>query len=130
MPVNSETRNGNGAESHQILNRALVPEQQTTLRVSESAVLRIPSDHEYSIVSTGDVLVPLRRSEIGVMYRAVRAGQQTIVLNPHVSQGDCVSCESPLFHHRPCSQLVRDHRPAGLPFIWGAVTINTQLIVA
>jgi hypothetical protein len=96
MPVNSETRNGNGAESHQILNTALVPEQQTTLRVGESAVLRIPSDHEYSIASTGDVLVPVRRSQVGVIYRAVQPGQQTIVLNPHVSQGDCVSCAS---HH-------------------------------
>jgi hypothetical protein len=95
-PVNSETRNGNGAESHQILNRALVPEQQTILRVGESAVLRIPSDHEYSIVSTGDVLVPVGHSQIGVIYRAVQPGQQTIVLNPHVSQGDCVSCAS---HH-------------------------------
>jgi hypothetical protein len=95
-PANSESANGSSAETHQILNTALVPEQQTTLRVGESAVLRIPSDHEYSIVSTGDVLVPVRRSQIGVIYRAVRPGQQTIVLNPHVSQGDCVSCAS---HH-------------------------------
>jgi hypothetical protein len=95
-PANSEAANRSSAETHQILNTALVPEQQTTLKVGESAVLRIPSDHEYSIVSAGDVLVPVRRSQIGVIYRAVRPGQQTIVLNPHVSQGDCVSCAS---HH-------------------------------
>jgi hypothetical protein len=95
-PANSEAANGSSVETHQILNTALVPEQQTTLRVGESAVLRIPSDHEYSIISTGDVLVPVRRSQVGVIYRAVQPGQQTIVLNPHVSQGDCVSCAS---HH-------------------------------
>jgi hypothetical protein len=96
MPANNQTGNASGAEIKRILNVALVPEQQTTLRVGESAMLRIPSDHEYSIISTGDVLVPVRRSQVGVIYRAVQPGQQTIVLNPHVSQGDCVSCAS---HH-------------------------------
>jgi hypothetical protein len=84
------------AETDRVLNTALIPELQTTLRVGELAVLRIPSDHEYSIVSAGNVLVPVRRSQVGVIYRAVRRGQQTILLTPHVSEGDCVSCAT---HH-------------------------------
>jgi hypothetical protein len=84
------------AQTQQVRNTALTPEQQTFLLVGDSAVLRIPSDHEYSIVSAGNVLVPVRRSQIGVIYRAVRPGQQTILLNPHVSEGECVSCAA---HH-------------------------------
>ncbi len=34
------------AETDRVLNTALISEQQTTLRVGELAVLRIPSDHE------------------------------------------------------------------------------------
>jgi hypothetical protein len=85
-----------GAETHRVLNTALAPEQQTTLRVGDLAVLRIPSDHEYSIESAGDVLVRVRHSQIGVIYRAVRPGQETILLNPHVPEGHCVSCAT---HH-------------------------------
>jgi hypothetical protein len=84
------------AETYRVRNTALIPEQQTFLRVGDSAVLRIPSDHEYSIVSAGSALVPVRRSQIGVIYRAARPGQQTILLNPHVSEKECVSCAT---HH-------------------------------
>jgi hypothetical protein len=96
MSVDSESGNGSGTEIHRILNVALAPEQQTWLKVGESPVVRIPADHKYSIVSSGNALVFVRRSQIGAIYRAVRPGQQTIVLNPYVSEGECVSCAS---HH-------------------------------
>jgi hypothetical protein len=85
-----------GAETDRVLNTALAAEQQTTLRVGDLAVLRIPSDHKYSIESAGDVLVRVRRSQIGVIYRAVQPGQETILLSPHVPNGKCVSCAT---HH-------------------------------
>ena len=85
-----------GAETDRVLNTALAAEQQTTLRVGDLAVLRIPSDHEYSIESAGDVLVGVRRSQIGVIYRAVQPGQETILLSAHVPNGKCVSCAT---HH-------------------------------
>jgi hypothetical protein len=81
-----------GAETERVLNTALIPEQQTFLRVGDLAVLRIPSEHKYSIVRTGSVLVPIRRSQIGVIYRAVQPGQETILLSPHVPEEQCVSC--------------------------------------
>lgn len=84
------------AESNRVSNTALIPEQQTTLRVGELAVLRIPSEHKYSIVIAGNVLVPIRRSQIGVIYRAVQPGQETILLSPHVPEEQCVSCAT---HH-------------------------------
>jgi hypothetical protein len=79
-------------ETDRVLNTALIPEQQTFLRVGDLAVLRIPSEHEYSIVSAGDVLAPVRRSQIGVIYRAVQPGQETILLSPHLPEEQCVSC--------------------------------------
>jgi hypothetical protein len=85
-----------GAETDRALNTALTAEQQTTLRVGDLAVLPIPSDHAYSIESAGDVLVRVHRSQIGVIYRAVRPGQETILLSPHVPNGKCVSCAT---HH-------------------------------
>src|SRR4029077_5076523 len=80
------------AESNRIQNLTLVPERRTTLQVGELAMLLIPSEHHYSIVASGDVLIPVRHTRRGGLYRAVRPGLETILLSPHVSRGECVSC--------------------------------------
>jgi hypothetical protein len=83
-----------GATSQNVLNTKLTVEQQTFVKVGELAVLQIPSDRHYSITTDGDALVTVRRSKNQVLYRAVRPGQQTVVLKPEVPSGECISCST------------------------------------
>jgi hypothetical protein len=82
------------AASQNVRNTKLTAEQQTFVNVDEGVVLQIPSDRQYSITTAGNALVPVRRSKNQVLYRAVRTGQQTIVLRPEVPNTECVSCSS------------------------------------
>jgi hypothetical protein len=72
----------------------LTLERRTTLRVGELAVLQIPADHIRSHFSgAGNALVLVRHSRRTAEYRAVRPGNETILLGPGVPQRDhCVSC--------------------------------------
>jgi hypothetical protein len=80
------------ADSDRVQRVTLVVERQTALQVGEVAVLRIPSEHHFSIGNAGYVLVAVRHSRRIVLYRAVRPGNETIILSPHVPTGECVSC--------------------------------------
>ena len=79
---------------------ALALEQRTTLRIGETAVLQLPADKRYSPWfagqlgqgSPGGTLVLVRRSRRAVVYRAVRDGQDVIVVPPNVGKGECISC--------------------------------------
>jgi hypothetical protein len=72
---------------------ALTLKKDTNLRVGESALLQVPSEHEYLIEKAGDVLRSVRRSKTTVIYRAVKPGHETIILSPtHLQTGECVSC--------------------------------------
>jgi len=72
----------------------LTLEGRTTLRVGELAVLQIPADHIRSHFSgAGNALVLVRHSRRTALYRAVRPGDETILLGPSLPQRDhCVSC--------------------------------------
>ena len=74
----------------------LTLEGRTTLHVGELAVLQIPPNRRYSHFdgNTGaeNVLVLVRRSRHTALYRAVRAGPGTIVIDPEGPKGECVSC--------------------------------------
>jgi hypothetical protein len=71
-------------------------EDRTTLRVGESAVLQIPSDRRYELppgkATVGGTLALVRRSRRSILYRAVRAGSDVIVVGPVTRPGECVSC--------------------------------------
>ena len=72
----------------------LALDEMTTLHVGELAVLQIPADRRYSRFRGGNTerLVLVRRSRHSVLYRAVRAGRDVIVISPDVPNGECVSC--------------------------------------
>jgi hypothetical protein len=75
----------------------LILERETTLRVGELAVLQIPPDRRYSHFDGntgvfGNALMLVRRSKHTALYRAVRPGQGTITIGPHVPKGECISC--------------------------------------
>jgi hypothetical protein len=82
------------AASQNVRNTKLTVEQETFVNLGEVVVLQIPSDRQYSIITAGNALVPVRRSKNQLSYRAVRTGLQTIVLRPEVPNGECVSCSS------------------------------------
>jgi hypothetical protein len=71
-------------------------EGNTTLRVGELAVLEIPPDRRYSHfdgnTGAGNALVPVSHSKRTALYRAVRIGQETIVIGPDVPRRECISC--------------------------------------
>ena len=84
--ISSETR---GADKP----CALTLEGRTTLRAGELAVLQIPEDHRHShFDGAGNAVVLVRHSRRIALYRAVRPGDETILLGPKVPRGDCVSC--------------------------------------
>jgi hypothetical protein len=74
----------------------LTLEGRTTLRVGELALLQIPPDPRYSHfdgnTGAGNALVLVRHSRRTALYRAVRPGEETIVIGPHVPRGECISC--------------------------------------
>jgi hypothetical protein len=72
----------------------LILEGNTTLRVGELAVLEIPQDrHYHGNTGAGNVLALIRNSIRTTLYRAVRPGQQTILMgSAEIPKGECVSC--------------------------------------
>jgi len=75
----------------------LRPEERASLHIGEIAAVRVASDRQYSIGSAGTVLVLMKRAEehgtTVYLYRAVAAGNQTLVLTPRKPGPDgCVSC--------------------------------------
>lgn len=74
----------------------LIVEGRTTLRVGESAMLRIPPDRRYAhfrgSVAAGSALALIRRSGRKVLYRAVQPGNSVIIIGPEVPRGECISC--------------------------------------
>ena len=77
----------------------LILEQNTTLRVGELAVLEIPSDLRSSRfhgnTGAGNALMVVRHSGYTTLYRAVRPGEQTILIGPaDVLRGECISCRT------------------------------------
>jgi len=76
----------------------LAPEETTTLRVGETAVLHVPADGSRfpPEITAEETLVQIRRSSRSVWYRAVRPGRDVIIIAPDVPDGHCVSCVT---HH-------------------------------
>jgi hypothetical protein len=74
----------------------LALEGNTTLRVGELAVLEVPPDRRYShfdgSTGAGNALALISHSKRTALYRAVRPGQETIVIGPDVPRGECISC--------------------------------------
>jgi len=71
----------------------LALEEGTTLHVGELAVLQIPSQgRDWHFAAAGNALALVHRSGHRVVYRAVRPGQEAIVIAPHVKNGECISC--------------------------------------
>jgi hypothetical protein len=72
----------------------LTLEGTTTLRVGELAVLQIPQDRPYHAdTGAGNALALIRHSKRTTLYRAVRPGQQTILIGPaDLPKGECISC--------------------------------------
>ena len=72
----------------------LILEKRTTLDVGQFAVFTIPSKRRYTVLTVGNVLLPVRDKRKGrVVYRAVGPGLDTIVVTPiDLTAGRCVSC--------------------------------------
>lgn len=72
----------------------LALDERTTLRVGELAVLDIPQDRPYHRASgAGDALSLIRHSKRTNLYRAVRPGEQVIIIGPaDIPKGGCISC--------------------------------------
>ena len=72
----------------------LTLEGNTTLAVGELAVLEIPQDRPYhGNTGAGNALSLIRHSKRTTLYRAVRPGQQTILIGPaDIPKGQCISC--------------------------------------
>jgi hypothetical protein len=75
----------------------LRPEERATLHIGDVAAVRVAWDPQYSIGSAGTALVLMKRTEehgtTVYLYRAVAAGNQTLVLTPREPGPDgCVSC--------------------------------------
>jgi hypothetical protein len=76
---------------------ALRPEEQGFLHIGDTAAIRVASDPHYSIGSAGTALELVKQTgEHGTtvyLYRAVAAGDHTLVLTPREPGPDgCVSC--------------------------------------
>jgi hypothetical protein len=70
-------------------------EGRTTLHVGQIAVLRLSSDQPYSVTSAGNAVVPLNvdPSEGVYSYRAIRAGNATLLISPtNRKNGECIDC--------------------------------------
>lgn len=68
---------------------------KTTLHVGQIAVLRLSSDHPYSVTLKGDAVVSLKaaQSERTYSYRAVRAGTASLLVTPtDRKKGECIDC--------------------------------------
>ena len=75
----------------------LRPEEQAILHVGDIAEVRVASDRHYTVGSAGTALTLMKRiDEHGTTvyrYRAVTAGNHTLVLTPRDPGPDgCVSC--------------------------------------
>ena len=75
----------------------LQPERQVVLHVGELAAIDMASDARYSLGGAGSALILEDRNERnGVttyLYRAMSAGQQTIVATPaEPGPSNCISC--------------------------------------
>lgn len=74
----------------------LALEGNTILHVGDLAVLEIPTDRRYSHfdgnTEVGNALTLVHHSKSTTLYRAVRPGQETIVIGPEVPRGECISC--------------------------------------
>ena len=75
----------------------LRPEERASLHVGDVAAVRVASNPQYSIGSAGTALALMTRTEehgtTVYLYRAVAAGNHTLVLTPREPGPDsCVSC--------------------------------------
>jgi hypothetical protein len=75
----------------------LRPEERSILHIGDMAAVRVASDPQYAIGSAGTALMLMKRTEehgtTVYLYRAVAAGNQTLVLTPREPGPDgCVSC--------------------------------------
>jgi hypothetical protein len=75
----------------------LQPEAPTILHVGETVAVEVPSDRHYYIGSAGSSLVlrkKIRQPDTTIyIYRAVEAGNQTLVATPRDPGPDgCISC--------------------------------------
>jgi hypothetical protein len=75
----------------------LRPEERASLRVGDVAAVRVASNQQYSVGSAGTALTLQQRTQARgttvYLYRAVAAGNQTLVLTPRDRGADgCVSC--------------------------------------
>ena len=75
----------------------LRPEKRASLHIGDVAAIRVDSNRHYSIGLAGTALALLKRTEerdtTVYLYRAVAAGNQTIVLTPRDPGPDgCISC--------------------------------------
>ena len=82
---------------HAITFPRLQPERQVVLHVGELAAFDVPSDAQYSIGGAGNALIlqerKQRKDTTTYLYRAVNAGQQTIVATPaEPGPSNCISC--------------------------------------
>jgi hypothetical protein len=74
--------------------KVLNPEDTTPLHVGDLAALTIRSDGRYSRSpgSAGTSVILVRRSGERLIYRAVRAGRDVLVVSPNAAEGECISC--------------------------------------
>ena len=75
----------------------LRPEERASLHIGDVAAVRVASDPQYAIGSAGTALVLMKRTDehgaTEYLYRAVAAGNHTLVLTPREPGPDgCVSC--------------------------------------
>jgi hypothetical protein len=69
---------------------------RTTMRVGETAVLRLSSIHPYTVTVDGDAVSPAGERDDRThvySYRAVHAGKATLLITPaNRKLGECVDC--------------------------------------
>jgi hypothetical protein len=75
----------------------LRPEERASLHIGDVVAIRVVSNGHYSVGSAGTALTLLTRTEergtTVYLYRAVEAGNQTLVLTPRDAGHDgCISC--------------------------------------
>ena len=82
----------------------LEAEQPTTLRVGQVAAVQL-AEREKVVGNAGEALALIERSRARgartYSYRAVRAGSQTLVVEPtNLHDGDCISCVTTHYYIR------------------------------